>query len=224
MSKYTEVMDKVRVDDSMRERILLNIEKEASKENGSKDVTGAAVRPFDKNRKLYKDIMRYAGIAAAALILFASASAVLKYAGGSHMDSATVSQDASPAMEAEAPAEAEMAAEPVEEAVATEDAEMTAEPVEEAEATEDAQMTAEPVEKTESAAQTESDKAQEPQTSQSYNSADSVETTPVEATKPPASPVKTAVRVIAVIMLAAVIVFDIILLIRRIRRRKDDNK
>ena len=208
MSKYTEVMDKVRVDDSMRERILLNIEKEASKENGSKDVTGAAVRPFDKNRKLYKDIMRYAGIAAAALILFASASAVLKYAGGSHMDSATVSQDASPAMEAEAPAEAEMAAEPVEEA----------------EATEDAQMTAEPVEKTESAAQTESDKAQEPQTSQSYNSADSVETTPVEATKPPASPVKTAVRVIAVIMLAAVIVFDIILLIRRIRRRKDDNK
>ncbi|MCR5670837.1 MAG: hypothetical protein K6G10_07515 [Butyrivibrio sp.] len=100
MNKYNEVMDKVRVDDDMRKRILENMEKEMMAEPSK----GKVIRMSDK--KKYRSILRYAGWAAAAVILFAGTTVVMQNSGKNHMDSATVSYEAQPASDMAAPMEA----------------------------------------------------------------------------------------------------------------------
>ncbi len=75
MSKYNEVMENIKVSKDMRDRILSGVEKELEKDAGSES---QVVEITDKKRiSKIVELRRYAGIAAAFVILFVGA-AVLK--------------------------------------------------------------------------------------------------------------------------------------------------
>ena len=76
MSKYNEVMENVKISKDMRDRILSGVEKELEKDAGSES---QVVEIADKKRFLkIVEFRRYAGVAAAFVILFVGAAAVLK--------------------------------------------------------------------------------------------------------------------------------------------------
>ncbi len=77
MSKYNEVMEKVTISKDMRDRILSGVEKEMAKEAGS---SASVTEITDKKNRFSKivEFRKYAGIAAAFVILFVGAAAVLK--------------------------------------------------------------------------------------------------------------------------------------------------
>jgi hypothetical protein len=76
LSKYNEVMENVKISKDMRDRILSGVEKELEKDAGSES---QVVEVTDKKRiSKIVEFRRYAGVAAAFVILFVGAAAVLK--------------------------------------------------------------------------------------------------------------------------------------------------
>lgn len=76
MSKYNEVMEKVKVSKDMRDRILSGVEKELEKD--AKSIASVTETTDKKRFSKIVELRRYAGIAAAFVILFVGAAAVLK--------------------------------------------------------------------------------------------------------------------------------------------------
>ena len=76
MSKYNEVMEKVKVSKDMRDRILSGVEKEL--EQDAKSIAPVTETTDKKRFSKIVELRRYAGIAAAFVILFVGAAAVLK--------------------------------------------------------------------------------------------------------------------------------------------------
>lgn len=109
MSKYNEVMNKIEVTEDMRNRILQNIAKEfdenpADEETPGGDVTvesefkvndasanGDNVRSFQTKSNFYK-FTKYAGLAAAAVILLVGATVVFGPKEKGAMESATMAE------------------------------------------------------------------------------------------------------------------------------------
>ena len=98
MGKYNDVMNKIEVTEEMRSRILQNIAEEFKDEEfkaeKSKD-EDAIVRdlaPDNDNAIDFKSIIRYAGLAAAAVILFVGGAAVFGSRGNGLKNSATMSE------------------------------------------------------------------------------------------------------------------------------------
>ncbi len=107
MSKYNEVMDHISVDDEMKKRILLNVEKRIQEEGTSEP---DPVVPKKSNKIV--EFRRYAAIAATFAVLLVGAYAVTQITGSVKNTSSTALMDSSPAAEvtesaAEAPAAAE---------------------------------------------------------------------------------------------------------------------
>lgn len=84
-NKYNEVMDKIEVTEEMRSRILQNIANEFSEDNNTEEapLEDAVETPIDfgeraaKRKKAVYSFTRYIGVAAAAVVLFIGATAVL---------------------------------------------------------------------------------------------------------------------------------------------------
>ena len=76
MSKYNEVMEKVKVSKDMRDRILSGVEKELKQD--AKSIAPVTETTDKKHFSKIVELRRYAGIAAAFVILFVGAAAVLK--------------------------------------------------------------------------------------------------------------------------------------------------
>ncbi len=99
MNKYNEIMNRVRVDDDMKKRLLENLAKETEADNklsdnakaGDESQTGKSKISKFSSRK-FNEIKKYAYIAAACGVLFIGAYAVIKTVGlnsSPAMDSAT---------------------------------------------------------------------------------------------------------------------------------------
>ncbi len=136
MNKYQKVMEHVKVDDEMKNRILQNIENEMkdAKANGSAGAQSAGkayeqpgnagidgsgqsgddkkIRPFSS--RFGAGLRRYGGLAAMFAVLLVAAAAVIQITGDVKNTSSTVSYDSAPAsgmMESESAAEAPASAE-----------------------------------------------------------------------------------------------------------------